>query len=111
MEDLNDIFSRFEGGKLGYWHDIGHGKAQENLFGTPQKEMLEAFGHRLIGVHLHDVQRGYCDHYEPGCGMVDFDMLKPYLKGDTIRVLEINQKVSEGGAKKGIAFLKEKGIF
>ena len=111
MEELNDIFNRFEGGKLGYWHDTGHAQAQENLFGAQQKDMLEVFSHRLIGVHFHDVQRGYFDHYEPGCGMVDFDMVKPYLKGNTIRVLEINQKVNEAGAKRGIAFLREKGIF
>jgi hypothetical protein len=60
---------------------------------------------------LHDVLNGYNDHNAPGCGTVDFDMVKSYLKPETIRVMELNQKVNSADAKQGIAFLKDKGIF
>ena len=76
-----------------------------------QEMLLKTFHNRLIGVHLHDVLNGYNDHNAPGCGTVDFDMVKSYLKPETIRVMEINQKVSPADAKQGITFLKDKGIF
>lgn len=111
LKELEIIFKYFNGSKLAYWHDTGHSHVHEILFGVSQKTMLETFNNQLIGIHLHDVVNGYSDHNEPGCGMVDFDLVKSYLKPDTIRVMEINQRVSESGAKQGIAFLKEKGIF
>tara|TARA_B100000315_G_scaffold35543_1_gene30191 strand:+ start:3473 stop:4480 length:1008 start_codon:yes stop_codon:yes gene_type:complete len=76
-----------------------------------QENLLKTFHDHLIGIHLHDVLNGYTDHNAPGCGTVDFDMVKSYLKPETIRVMEINQEVSPADAKKGIAFLRDKGIF
>ena len=111
MNELKTIFSLFDGSKLGYWHDTGHAQVNETLFGISQEMLLKTFHNRLIGVHLHDVLNGYNDHNAPGCGTVDFDMVKSYLKPETIRVMEINQKVSPADVKQGIAFLKDKGIF
>lgn len=111
MEELKIILNRFNGSKFGYWHDTGHAHVNEVLFGVSHKTLMETFRDRLIGAHFHDVLNGYSDHNEPGCGMVDFDMIKSYLKPNTIRVLEINQRVNLAGAKQGIAFLKGKGIF
>tara|TARA_B100000959_G_scaffold278983_1_gene338360 strand:- start:4222 stop:5178 length:957 start_codon:yes stop_codon:yes gene_type:complete len=125
MNELKTIFRRFNGSKLGYWHDTGHAQVNETLFGISQsgrattkfrkllthEMLLKTFHNHLIGVHLHDVQNGYNDHNAPGCGTVDFDMVKSYLKPETIRVMEINQKVSPADVKQGIAFLKDKGIF
>ncbi len=111
MNELKTIFSLFDGSKLGYWHDTGHAQVNETLFGISQEMLLKTFHNRLIGVHLHDVLNGYNDHNAPGCGTVDFDMVKSYLKPETIRVMEINQKVSPADAKNGITFLKDKGIF
>jgi sugar phosphate isomerase/epimerase len=73
--------------------------------------VLETLGGRLIGMHLHDVTGGYTDHNEPGCGEVDWDMVKGFLKPETIRVMEINHRVPLDRAVAGIAFLRAKGIF
>jgi|TARA_Y100000294_G_scaffold171465_1_gene184974 hypothetical protein len=100
-----------KGSKLAYWHNTGHAQVNENLFGVSQESLLKTFSDQLIGVHLHDVLNGHHDHYAPGCGMVDFDMVKSYLKTETIRVMELNQKVHMKETKQGIDFLKDKGIF
>jgi len=111
LEEFGIIFNTFNGGSLGYWHDTGHAHVQETLFGVSQKMMLETFSERLVGVHLHDVRGGYTDHNAPGSGVVDFDMVKSFLKDDTIRVMELNKRESFEDAKSGVDFLKEKGIF
>lgn len=111
IAELQDIFSRFNGSKLAYWHDTGHAHVNEVLFGVSHESLLKVFHDQLVGVHLHDVLDGYCDHNEPGCGKMDFDMIKSYLKPGTIRVMEINQRVNLAGAKQGIVFLRNKGLF
>lgn len=109
-EELDIILERFEGGNLWYWHDTGHAHAREVLFGLPQREMLETFSDRLLGVHLHDAV-GYTDHDEPGKGDIDFLMVKEFLGPRTLRVMELRPSVELEGARRGIAFLREKGIF
>ncbi len=111
FEELGIIFNMFDGGRLGYWHDVGHAHTMETLHGIPQEKMLETFSDNLVGMHLHDVINGYTDHNEPGCGAVDFDMVKRYVKDDTILVMELNHRVSPENARRGVAFLREKGIF
>jgi hypothetical protein len=46
----------------------------------------------------------------PGMGKVDFDLLKKYLKSDTIKILEIHPRESEKDLMDGIAFLKNMGF-
>lgn len=111
LEEFGIIFNRFGGGRLRYWHDTGHAHVNEVLFAVPQRLMLETFSDSLLGTHLHDVKDGYTDHNEPGCGGVDFDMVRSCLGRDVIRVMEINPRISLENAKLGVAFLKAKGIF
>lgn len=111
FEEFGVIFNRFDGGRLGYWHDTGHAHTLEILFGIPHRTLLETFGDRLIGIHLHDVVRGYTDHNEPGCGEVDFDMVAKYLRPDTIRVMELHKRITPDAARRGVEFLRSKNIF
>ncbi|MBF0275850.1 MAG: sugar phosphate isomerase/epimerase [Nitrospinae bacterium] len=111
VQEFKDLLNAFHGGNIGYWHDTGHAHAQETLYDIPQKELLENFSDKLIGIHLHDVVKGYKDHQEPGCGEIDFTMVKSFLQQDTIRVVELNQTVSLKKAKQGVSFLKKMGIF
>ena len=110
LEEFGIIFNLFGGGRLRYWHDTGHAHVQELLFGLPQRLMLETFQSELAGIHLHDVN-GYTDHDEPGSGEVDFDMVSSCLNPETIRVMELNPRVDPEGARRGLAFLRKKGIF
>jgi len=109
FEEMAVIFEKFGGGRIGYWHDVGHAKVQENLGVVETKEMLDAYGKYLVGVHLHDVN-GYSDHHVPGIGEVDFDLLKKYLKKDTIKILEIHPRETEKDLMGGVDFLKNMGL-
>lgn len=109
FEELGIILEKFGDGRIGYWHDVGHAKVQENLGILQPNQLLEAYGRFLIGVHLHDAT-GYVDHQVPGMGEVNFDLLKKYLKSDTIKILEIHPRESEKDLMKGINFLKAMGL-
>ena len=109
FDEMGVIFEKFGGGRIGYWHDVGHAKVQENLGIVGTKELLDAYGKLLVGVHLHDVN-GYSDHHVPGIGGVDFDLLKKYLKKDTIKILEIHPRETEKDLMDGVDFLKNMGF-
>jgi len=55
---------------------------------------LQAYHRRLLGIHLHDVHY-FKDHYPPGCGEFNFSLLKPFLKKDTIKVIEAHQPATQ----------------
>lgn len=107
LEDFETIFRRFRGAPLGYWHDTGHAFVNENLTMIPRNALLDAYGDHLIGVHLHDAI-GIEDHLAPGTGEIDFDALKPYLKPQTIKVLELKPQVTECKVTGGIRFIRER---
>jgi sugar phosphate isomerase/epimerase len=109
VDEIGVIFEKFGNDQIGYWHDVGHAKVQENLGITRPNQLLETYGKFLLGVHVHDVN-GYSDHHVPGVGEVDFDLLKKYLKSDTIKILEIHPRESEKDLMDGIAFLKNMGF-
>lgn len=109
FDEIDYIFEKFKGGRLGYWHDVGHAKVNENLGIIGSEMYLKAYGHHLLGVHLHDV-KGYTDHFEPGCGEVNFDTIAKYLKPETIKIIEVHPKVEKTDLIKGIEFLRWKGI-
>jgi sugar phosphate isomerase/epimerase len=103
------IFNEFTGAPLRYWHDVGHAHLNEALTFSNQKSLLEQYGDQLIGFHYHDVQ-GRKDHLPPGEGSVDFAALKPYLKEDTIRIMELMAGLDEAEVLKGLEFLRESGL-
>ncbi len=110
-DEIGEILNHFKGGKIGYWHDVGHAQAQEAFGLAEHEEFLKAYSNHLIGVHLHDSQRvGYNDHFAPGSGLIDFDMVKKYLGSDTTRIIEAHAKVSADELQQGVQFLNAKGI-
>ncbi len=109
FEEMGVIFEKFGGGRIGYWHDSGHAQVQENLGFVTVKDLLDAYGKFLVGFHLHDVT-GYSDHHVPGTGEVDFELLKKYMKIDTIKILEIHPRETEMDLMEGVEFLKNMGF-
>jgi sugar phosphate isomerase/epimerase len=62
FDEMENILEEFEGGPIGYWHDVGHAEKTSRLGFTPHGDWLSRFKERMIGVHLHDVT-GLQDHY------------------------------------------------
>jgi sugar phosphate isomerase/epimerase len=112
FDEFRLIFDRMKGSNIRYWHDTGHAQVQENLGVTPHEAYLAEFSGLLIGVHLHDV-KGYSDHSPPPMNTsdsVDFEMVKMYLKPDTIRILELKESVSAESAGAGLSWLSANGF-
>jgi sugar phosphate isomerase/epimerase len=109
VEEIGMILARFRGKHVGYWHDVGHAQVQEHTGIARHGELLEAYADDLIGVHLHDAV-GLDDHLAPGQGDVDFDALRPFLKSEHIKILEVHPKVSRKDLVEGIRYVKELGL-
>jgi sugar phosphate isomerase/epimerase len=68
---------------------------------------LQSSSDQLIGIHLHDAI-GLDDHIPPGSGEIDFKALKPFLKTDTIKVIELKPGIPESKASEGVRFIRDK---
>ncbi|MGD2184725.1 MAG: sugar phosphate isomerase/epimerase family protein [Desulfobacterales bacterium] len=104
--DFKLIFDTFEGAPLGYWHDTGHAHANETLGLIPKDSLLQSYKNRLVGIHLHDAV-GLDDHLAPGSGEINFEALTPFLKTDTIKVIELKPGIQVSEVRKGIRFIRE----
>lgn len=104
--DLPFLFREFPGGTVRYWHDTGHAQIKENLGFIEHVMHLESMANELAGFHLHDVEFPGGDHRPPGRGMIDFPALKPFVRPEHIRVLELHPSVSVEEVHAGLAHLK-----
>lgn len=110
LEEVQLFLSALPAESTGYWHDVGHAHRLEKLGFYRHQDWLEAFGDRLLGVHLHDCS-GLSDHGFPGSGEIDLAMVKRYVRPDTILVAEFAGFNSEAEVKSGLAHLRELGFF
>ena len=106
-DELDDLLSLGCGDVVGYWHDVGHAQALENMgFGT-HEEWLRRFGSRIIGVHLHDIV-GIHDHLAAGLGQIDWDMVARYLPPDALCTCEFQTFNSPEQVTAGAQWLAKK---
>lgn len=104
IKELEILLETFKGAPIGYWHDTGHSHANETLNLLQSQALLDRFSHRLIGIHLHDAI-GLEDHLAPGKGEIKFNRLKPYIKSDTVLVMELKPGTPEREVVEGVEFL------
>ncbi|MBW1983013.1 MAG: TIM barrel protein, partial [Deltaproteobacteria bacterium] len=109
LEEMEYFLTAFEGRPIGYWHDLGHAEIQDRLGFCSHNEWLSWFSSRMIGVHLHDV-RGIDDHYAPGTGDLDWDLLARSIPGHALKVCELANWNAPENVAEAVTFLKNKGI-
>ena len=88
-----------------YWHDTGHAQIKENLGFISHRQFLEERSDRLYGFHVHDVEFPGRDHRPPGVGCIDWAALKPLVKPEHLKVLELSPSLSPEDARRGAEFI------
>jgi len=104
--DFTLFFAEFQNNTVRYWHDCGHAQIKHNLGFIDHAMHLEAMSPWLHGFHIHDVQFPGRDHCPPGSGMIDWAALKPFVKPEHIKVLELSPGVPPADVLTGFAHLK-----
>lgn len=109
FDEMHLLLSELPPDVVGYWHDVGHAEIQSRLGFAPHGDWFEAYGDRMIGVHLHDVT-GIKDHLAPGIGEMDWDMIARNLPSPLIKTCEIGPWNDPQDVANTVGFLKKKNI-
>lgn len=104
--DLPFFFFEFRGGVVRYWHDTGHAQIKENLGFIQHAMHLESLAGELAGFHVHDVEFPGRDHRAPGRGTIDFAALRPFVKPEHIKVIELSPSLDREEVLAGYAHLR-----
>ncbi len=105
FEEIGEILACFKNSNIFYWHDTGHAQVMENLSFNPHKDFLEAYADKIIGFHLHNLS-GCHDHKPPSKGSLEFQFVKPYIKKDTLKVIEAHYPASADDLRESVILLK-----
>ena len=92
-----------------YWHDCGHAQIKENLGFVQHIMQVEELAQRLAGFHVHDVvadAEGQHDHCPPGSGSIRYDLIRPYVRPEHIKVLELSPGIPPEAVRKGYEFIR-----
>ncbi len=105
--DLEFLMREFDRPSVGYWHDCGHAQIKENLGLIDHRAHLETMSSRLLGLHVHDVVFPGQDHRAPGSGTVNFAALKPLVKAEHVKVLELSPNLDKEDVLAGVQYIQE----
>lgn len=108
FEEVSIILNKFKGSNILYWHDTGHAEVMQNLGFIGDGDYLKAYSQDLLGIHLHNII-GCVDHQAPIKGNLNFKDITPYLKRETIKVIEAHHPATATEIKESVELLK--GLF
>jgi len=108
LDEMGELLTLAGPDRLGFIYDVGHAQTLDRLGFFPHEEWLRRYSARMFGIHLHDV-KGVKDHYAPGLGEVDFDMVASYLPEGAYRTFELQPSNSPEQVKAGLKYLVEHG--
>ncbi len=92
-----------------YWHDCGHAQIKHQLGFIDHRMHLETLSERLGGLHVHDVvltPEGAHDHAPPGAGIIQYADLKPFVRPEHIKVIELNPGVKPEDVTRGFDYIR-----
>jgi sugar phosphate isomerase/epimerase len=98
------------GTQLGICVDSGHANMHRDRYDSPAANFVQAFGNRLIHMHLADNAGLADDHLVPGEGNIDWNALWRTLRSvdyQGLYVLELNTADPGAGARRALKFLGE----
>lgn len=104
--DFHLFFREFPEPGIGYWHDTGHGQIKENLGLIHHAMHVGGLAGRLLGFHIHDVGFPGRDHMVPGTGTIDFAAIKPYVRPEHTKVLELSPSAPADMIPQGLAHIQ-----
>lgn len=107
-DELEILLAVASPARIGFLYDVGHAQTLDTLGFYRHEEWLKRFASRIIGTHLHDVI-GTTDHYAPGLGSVDFDMVAAYLPENAFRTCEFQTFNTPEQVAAGLRVLVERG--
>ena len=107
FDEIGIILKEFDGGRIRYWHDVGHAAVQENLGICRQKDLLEAYSDKIIGIHFHDVEDLH-DRLSPGTGWIAYEEIIPLCKPSSLKMIEVGAGVSKEELLEGAGFMRAK---
>ena len=108
FNEMETLLHTYQQPWIGWQLDVGHIQVHHELGLMDFGQWINAFSHRIVGVHLHDV-KGIVDHQVPGSGEVDFKWLSQYLPSHAYRTLEINTAVTFSEFEHGLQVLESAG--
>lgn len=93
--EMKDLLERLgEPEWFGYWHDAGHAELKHRLGLLDHKTMLEQNSARQFGFHLHDVSDSDRDHRPLGTGVIDWPMVRSFMRPDHFFILELSPRLT-----------------